>query len=120
MTARQDIAKIIRYQLKNSGDSYLVELSNLLTDEQLTLMRDLIVGSRKPEPELIGIDWASAPDIAGWAAMDEDGKWWWYENQPFVLGDSWACEGEFPKKFFAKPFDGYWKASLQRRPEEVT
>lgn len=27
-------------------------------------------------------DWKDAPEWANWLAMDSDGIWWWYENEP--------------------------------------
>ena len=29
-------------------------------------------------------DWKDAPEWAMWLAMDEDGEWWWYEDEPFL------------------------------------
>jgi len=29
--------------------------------------------------------WDDAPEWAMWLAMDEDGEWWWYEDEPFLI-----------------------------------
>lgn len=37
--------------------------------------------------------WDSAPEWANYLAMDEDGTWWWYQNEPVPISDSrniWA------------------------------
>lgn len=33
-------------------------------------------------------DWKDAPNWANWLAMDKDGEWWWFENEP-ELRESW-------------------------------
>lgn len=60
----------------------------------------------------------------GWVAMDEDGKWYWYEDEPtiqkFVYGGNkevyhWNNSGELSdlsELFNIAPFDGSWKDSL--------
>ena len=27
-------------------------------------------------------DWKDAPEWAQWLAMDGDGAWWWFQNEP--------------------------------------
>lgn len=37
--------------------------------------------------------WDNAPNWAKYLAMDEDGTWSWFENEPFLLTDHWYCTG---------------------------
>lgn len=37
-------------------------------------------------------DWKDAPPWAQWLAMDSDGEWHWFEEEPFIsLGHCWDC-----------------------------
>lgn len=31
--------------------------------------------------------WSDAPEWANWLAMDEDGRWYWFEHQPEYASD---------------------------------
>lgn len=61
-------------------------------------------------------DWSKAPEWAQWAATDEDGRGYWYEHQPFIVGRRWLPVGR------AARIDGNvdyynWRDSLECRPE---
>lgn len=38
-------------------------------------------------------DWKDAPEWANWLAMDKNGEWFWYEDQP----EWWATVGVWMK-----------------------
>ena len=53
----------------------------------------------------------------GWAAMDEDGTWCWFSEEPSALIHSWLWEEDsmyfiLSKVFEIAPFDGDWQDSL--------
>ena len=68
------------------------------------------------------LPWREAPKWAEWAAMDEDGEWYWYDGKPLVgsVAYLWFLPGSGDRelKFTAPPFPGDWKDSLQRRPHK--
>lgn len=37
--------------------------------------------------------WENAPAWANWLAMDRDGYWFWYENEPYPKGGSFRSHG---------------------------
>lgn len=60
--------------------------------------------------------WKDAPEWARYAAMDSDGKWWWYENDPNLVDGS----GHFDsvgKKAEAETLRSVWQDSKQQRPQ---
>ena len=54
----------------------------------------------------------------GWVAMDENGKWTWFEKEPYIPKDLsiWGCNHPNFRSlimcFNIAPFDGDWKDSL--------
>lgn len=44
-------------------------------------------------------NWNEAPPWAAFAAMDNDGTWYWFEKRPMHLMYSgvWSCEGKMEK-----------------------
>jgi len=34
-------------------------------------------------------DWNDAPEWANYVAMDDDGEWYWYENEPTFSFGTW-------------------------------
>ncbi len=64
----------------------------------------------------------------GHVAMDANGIWWWYEDEPIVDGNGWAqCDdldlGELfclNSAFKIAPFEGDWKNSLMECGKEST
>ena len=65
-------------------------------------------------------NWSTAPAWANYAAMDEDGAWYWYGKKPEVATDCWA-----PAAFgVALEFEACtslmdWHHSLEERPVEA-
>ncbi len=60
-------------------------------------------------------NWDDAPEWANWAAQDENGSWFWYENKPTKDLTSWFdksngnfCSVDFPCNL--------WGDSLHQRP----
>ena len=54
---------------------------------------------------------------SGYVAMDEDGTWCWFSEEPSILIDSWFWEEDsmyfiLAKVFNIAPFDGDWKDSI--------
>lgn len=63
--------------------------------------------------------WDDAPKWAKYLAMDADGFWCWYENEPFPTIDknnlAWNSIGKYKIAF--SPLD-IWKDSLKERPND--
>ncbi len=61
--------------------------------------------------------WKDAPDWAQWLAMDEDGKWWWYENPPYtdLIDKRWITKGYDTCEVYCTE-SSKWKETLQERP----
>ena len=60
-----------------------------------------------------GPDWASAPDWANWAAMDHDGRWFWFEKEPVKIENVWLSK--FDSRETQVGHEN-WRNSLQQRP----
>jgi hypothetical protein len=58
-------------------------------------------------------DWKDAPKWANYIAMDEDGTWWWFENEPHKTGNGWDY-GDISRLASAEGLD--WQETLERRP----
>lgn len=57
--------------------------------------------------------WNDAPEWAQWLAMDEDGKWWWFECKPRLVSDqAWFNNGGR----FAYASVNDFRESLEPRP----
>jgi hypothetical protein len=85
------------------------------------IARKLVVALDGGDKRPVGLPWHEAPDWAMWAAMDSDGTWYWYENDPKIgvvsgLIIGWLDDGDRFGEFLASPCDD-WQASKQRRPE---
>jgi hypothetical protein len=69
-----------------------------------------------PEP-----DWTTAPDWAQWWAVDEDGRTYWYNRQPYVEkadDGCWDGNGKFEwNGDVTLPVGVDWRTTLRRRPE---
>ncbi len=82
--------------------------------------KDTLVRRPKPKSEL-EIDWSQAPDWSKFAAMDEDGEWFWFEDKP-VAGVSkfWVRSPVTSKALVVKPKPAYapggWRNSITLRP----
>ena len=60
-------------------------------------------------------DWKDAPDWAMWLAMDEDGTWYWFENEPtnepIVEGGRFSVSGGD----WCRAYVHGWETSLEER-----
>lgn len=61
-------------------------------------------------------DWKDAPEWAAHLAMEADGKWWWFENQPTVSADfdEWKHAGQEMPASDETPKQ--WHETLESRP----
>lgn len=69
---------------------------------------------KKFRKKVMKIDWDSAPEWANYAAMDEDGDWFWFENEPRHSRAVWYAEGKC--KFIGNPATN-WEETLTKRGE---
>jgi len=60
--------------------------------------------------------WKGAPEWANWAAMDEDGEWYLFEETPIIRFTTWAMTFGNSCLFTAPPAPD-WKKSLTGRPK---
>jgi hypothetical protein len=61
-------------------------------------------------------EWKDAPEWAKYLAMDEDGRWWWYELEPFGGQHGWF-DGKFAMQTKAKvKTTNHWHETLEERP----
>jgi hypothetical protein len=58
--------------------------------------------------------WKGAPEWANWAAMDEDGDWYWFDRQPKKRKAVWI--GRNREYDFPAPPVPDWTKSLTYRP----
>lgn len=59
-------------------------------------------------------DWKDAPEWAKYLAQNEDGRWFWYEENPQLYFDLW-WSNEGRKAFAGDPLKG-WGESKEERP----
>ena len=57
-------------------------------------------------------DWKNAPEWANWLAMDSDGSWYWFAEEPDQDSYSWRSTGS--RYDLANP-DFYWKNTKEQR-----
>lgn len=58
--------------------------------------------------------WESAPDWANWLAMDSNGVWFWYENEPHIEDKTrFLAEG---KCLEVPAYADGWQNSVEKRP----
>lgn len=68
--------------------------------------------------------WKDAPDWAGWLAQDEDGVWYWHQNEPGQNGEDvnncryWLSHGESDIADGGGELLGDWHDTLEKRPEQ--
>lgn len=64
-----------------------------------------------PETFTLDVEW---PDWARYAAMDSDGRWFFYDAHPGLAGSFWIAgnRGGDVEKFTHPPHPSYWKDSL--------
>lgn len=59
-------------------------------------------------------DWKDAPEWAKYMAMDDDGEWYWFENEPGCGCSAWHGRGGMIEYAYV---DGdSWTESLEPRP----
>ena len=62
-------------------------------------------------------DWKDAPELAEYLAQDKDGRWFWYELEPYIAtSDQWR-EQDFSCVEFAGIESENWQETLQKRPK---
>lgn len=57
--------------------------------------------------------WENAPIWANYTAMDDNGDWFWYENEPELDNGYWVATGKYEH---ACVYSIGWKESLEPRP----
>ena len=82
---------------------------------QIRELRDTVETLKPTELEL---PWHEAPDWAQWAAMDEDGEWWWYKYDPYCGVRCWnsSLTDDAAFELFLFPPCSNWKESKRKRP----
>lgn len=58
-------------------------------------------------------DWKDAPEWANYLAMDEDGKWYWYEHEPVLMGGYWTVKRG---SFSSAETEQHWTETKEARP----
>ena len=72
---------------------------------------------------LVEPNWHAAPGWAEWWAVDWDGRAYWYEYAPTIIGTAWYLgsnhNGGRTKRCGQILVDAYpaWRQSLRRRPQ---
>jgi len=64
-------------------------------------------------------DWSKAPDWANWKAMDENGKWYWYEGMPRMCDSIWHNPGLAQIIIGKTATDKDWTKTLEQRPHQL-
>ena len=64
---------------------------------------------------VVKLPWDQAPEWAQWAAMDADGEWWWYENEPEISHILWRHTNGLLYCFNFPPCTN-WRESKRQRP----
>lgn len=91
-------------------------------DARLDRVETTALDSPEPTFELIEkpprYAWSEAPSWANWAATDENGYFFWYEEEPFIHGVGWDIRGE--SKYQCVKLLNHcadWRLSLEARPQ---
>jgi len=82
---------------------------------------DLIATWTDPVPW----DWSTTPPWINWIAMDRDGDWVMYIEEPETIDDMWASSkagesGIYIPRTHAPKWNGSWHLSKTQRPKEAT
>jgi hypothetical protein len=89
-------------------------MSNLF--EQLAIVKEEL---RKLEEmmyaNMLQLPWDKAPEWAQWAAMDDDGVWYWYAYEPALCEEQWHSSIGICHRFDF-PACTNWKESKRKRP----
>jgi hypothetical protein len=94
-------------------------------ERMVASVRRLVIALEGGEKKPASLPWHEAPEWAMWAAMDEDGGWFWYDAEPSAnpMTDGisgWKNEGRQVCWFFGPECENpnaTWTQSKQRRPE---
>jgi hypothetical protein len=120
----QEIINIVNLMTIQEQLNYLSERLNQI-EEQLATNHNSVADAINVQYELPNFvpDWKDAPEDAVCVAMDKDGYWFWWDNNPtrnnrvwFTVDDKsrWAI-GITTNASRLHP--DYWKNSLQERPK---
>lgn len=60
-------------------------------------------------------DWKDAPEWAEYLAMDSNGAWWWFENEPELQVGTWRTNGGQLRRAGHPQVD--FRESKEERPE---
>jgi len=67
--------------------------------------------------------WEKAPVWAKWLAQDKDGKWFWYEREPFQSDDFWdflyGLDSKYKLAMKGEPNER-WDTTLIKKPKKTT
>lgn len=89
-------------------------MSNLF--EQLAIVKqELAKLEEMMHGNTLQLPWDKAPEWAQWAAMDEDGEWWWHNDEPYIDGTAWIPPSFIFEAFYFPPCTN-WKESKRKRP----
>lgn len=77
------------------------------------------VERKSEDPQSI---WSRAPNWAEWVAMDKDGRWYWYENEPRPAHSGWIPTLKLASTvvevgFEVATMEDDWTRTLSRRPQ---
>ncbi len=64
---------------------------------------------------VVKLPWDEAPEWAQWAAMDEDGNWYWYEAEPELRDTTWVNGPLTSHRRLKFPPCTNWRESKRRR-----
>jgi hypothetical protein len=59
-------------------------------------------------------DWKDAPEWANWLAMDSNGEWNWFKNEPYAATDLWSSSSRMES---AQSYSEAWYETLEKRPK---
>ena len=63
-------------------------------------------------------DWKDAPKWANWLAMDEDGEWCWYQDEPTQGNRMWDIYDDRFDYALVLGNEPDWRKTLEKRPNE--
>ena len=75
-----------------------------------------------PNVPLWEVDWEEIPREYEWAAVDENGRAWLYEERPYTVGNIWDCHADMRELSIDEivwvlgDVENNWKYSLTKRP----
>lgn len=61
-------------------------------------------------------DWSAAPGWAAYLAMDSDGFWYWYQNEPNLRREDGLWNRALGEVALAGSEAQIWKQTLEARP----